>query len=93
MKDLTGDYSYLWRFLLHPFMYAWKTISSKMAAYWDVAPCSLVDIDQHFRGAFFFLHQGDDSLFSIYQTAQCNIRKDSHLCIYHFENLKSQPCL
>jgi hypothetical protein len=26
--------------------------SMKMAVFWDVAQCNLVDIDQHFRGAW-----------------------------------------
>jgi hypothetical protein len=28
----------------------------KMAVFWDVAPCSLVDIDQRFRGAYGLLN-------------------------------------
>jgi hypothetical protein len=31
----------------------------KMAIFWDVAPCSLVDTDKCFRGAYFLHHQGD----------------------------------
>jgi hypothetical protein len=52
----------------------------KMAVFWDVAPCSLVDIDRH------FIHHpdnGDGKLFemtfSIYQTTWCYIPEDSHL--------------
>jgi hypothetical protein len=29
----------------------------KMTAFWDVAPCSLVEVDRRFRGAFCHLHQ------------------------------------
>jgi hypothetical protein len=31
----------------------------KMAAFWVVVLCSLVEIYRHFRGAFCFHHEGD----------------------------------
>jgi hypothetical protein len=31
-----------------------------MAVFWDVVPCSLVDIDLRFRGVYCLHHQGDD---------------------------------
>jgi hypothetical protein len=31
----------------------------KMTAFWDIAPCSLVEVDRHFRGAYCLHHQGD----------------------------------
>jgi hypothetical protein len=34
--------------------------SMKVDVFWDVAPCSLVDIDWHFRGAYCLHHQGDE---------------------------------
>jgi hypothetical protein len=33
--------------------------SMKMAVVWNVAPCSLVEIDRRFRGAYCPHHQGD----------------------------------
>jgi hypothetical protein len=36
--------------------------SMKMAVFWDVAPCSLIDTDRHFRGAYCLHHQGDEAL-------------------------------
>jgi hypothetical protein len=36
-------------------------MSMKMAVFWDVAPCSLVDIDRCFRGAYSFHHQDGGS--------------------------------
>jgi hypothetical protein len=33
--------------------------SMKTAVFWVVAPCSLVDIDQSFRGAYCLHHEGD----------------------------------
>jgi hypothetical protein len=32
---------------------------SKMTVFWDVAPCSLVEIDRRFTGAYCLHHQGD----------------------------------
>jgi hypothetical protein len=32
-----------------------------MAVFWDVARCSLVEIDRCFGGAYCLLHQGDES--------------------------------
>jgi hypothetical protein len=32
----------------------------KMTAFWDIAPCSLIEVDRHFRGAYCLHHQGDD---------------------------------
>jgi hypothetical protein len=44
--------------------------SMKIAVLWDVALCSLIEIDRHFRGAHSV---------SFYQTTQHNIPEDSHL--------------
>jgi hypothetical protein len=33
--------------------------SMTIAAFWVVAPCSLVDIDRRFRDAYYLHHQGD----------------------------------
>jgi hypothetical protein len=33
--------------------------SMKFRVFWDVAPCSQVDVDRRFRGAY-YLHHGDD---------------------------------
>jgi hypothetical protein len=35
---------------------------TKMTPFCDIAPCSLVEVDQRFRGAYCLHHQGDDSL-------------------------------
>jgi hypothetical protein len=32
----------------------------KITAFWDIPPCSLVEVDGRFRGAFCFYHQGDE---------------------------------
>jgi hypothetical protein len=69
--------------------------SMKMAVFWDVAPCSLVDIGRRFTGAYCPHHQGDETLIAvmmgtvstfetsadIYQTTRRNIPEDNHLVI------------
>jgi hypothetical protein len=35
-------------------------VSMKMTVFWDVVPCSLVEVYQCFRGAY-YLHQGDET--------------------------------
>jgi hypothetical protein len=37
----------------------WVYHYMKMAAFWDTAPCSLVDVDRCFRGAYCSHHQGN----------------------------------
>jgi hypothetical protein len=37
--------------------------SMKMAVFWDLARCILVDIDQCWRGADCLHHQGDELVF------------------------------
>jgi hypothetical protein len=39
--------------------------SIKMTVYWDVVPCSLVEIDRRFRGACCLSHQGDRRYLSV----------------------------
>jgi hypothetical protein len=39
-----------------------KAASVKMTAFWDVAPCSLVENDRCFRGTYCSYHQGDEML-------------------------------
>jgi hypothetical protein len=56
-------------------------LSVKMAVFWDVAPCSLVETDRHFRDAYCLYHQG-------YR----NIQENSQLHTRRREKLKSQNC-
>jgi hypothetical protein len=32
----------------------------KMAVFWDIGPCSLVEIDRHFRDVYYLHHCPDD---------------------------------
>jgi hypothetical protein len=65
-------------------------MSMKVTVFWDVAPCSLVEVYQHFRGACCLHHQDIITLMleavttpetsvNFYQMTQCNILEDSHL--------------
>jgi hypothetical protein len=54
----------------------------KSADFWDVAPCSLVDTDRHFRGAYYLHYLSDrssETRVSFYLTARRNIPEDSRL--------------
>jgi hypothetical protein len=45
-----------------------------MAVLWDITPCSLVDVDRRFRGAYSLMLEGlssSETSVSIYQTAGC----------------------
>jgi hypothetical protein len=35
--------------------------SMKCVVFWDVAPCSHVEVDRRFRGAYCLHHKGDES--------------------------------
>jgi hypothetical protein len=48
----------------------------KVAIFWDVAPCSLVEIYRRFSDAYCPHHQGASVNF--YQTTRRNIPEDSH---------------
>jgi hypothetical protein len=68
----------------------------KITVFWDVAPCSLVEIGRRFGVAYRLLHQGDEIavIFSktsiiTYQTIQFSIPEDSRLYSRRRENLKS----
>jgi hypothetical protein len=56
-----------------------------VVVFWDVALCGLLDIDQHFRGAYCLITlmmdaiNSSEVLISIDQTTQGNIPEDSHL--------------
>jgi hypothetical protein len=57
-------------------------MSVKMAVLWDIALCSLLDIAQHFSGAYCHHYQVySDTLVSVCQNTLCYIPEDSHLQI------------
>jgi hypothetical protein len=57
-----------------------------MTAFWDIALCSLVEVDRHSRGATSIIWVTA----SFYQTARCNIPEGCHLHTHCCENLKAQ---
>jgi hypothetical protein len=59
-----------------------------MAVFWVVAPCSLVEVYQRFRGPCCLHHQGE-SLLNYYQTTRCYNPEYSNLHTHRRENLKS----
>jgi hypothetical protein len=68
----------------------------KMAVFWVVAPCGVVEVSRRFRGAC-CLHQAlimdtastSETSVNFYQTTRRNNLEDSHLHIRRRENLKS----
>jgi hypothetical protein len=64
-------------------------VSTKMAVFWVVALCSLLEVYQHFRGPYCLHHQGialmmeaartSETLINFYQTAQCYNPEESNL--------------
>jgi hypothetical protein len=65
----------------------------KMAAFWDIAPCCLVEVDQLFT---YYLHYQSDEYsrtsetsVNFYETTRRNIPQCYHLHTRRRENLKS----
>jgi hypothetical protein len=57
--------------------------SMKMTVFWDIAACSLVEIDRRFRGDFCLGLMMDavstsEKSVNFYETARRNIPEDSH---------------
>jgi hypothetical protein len=75
-----------------------------MTAFWDIVPCSLIEVDRRFRGSYCLHHQGDhasiialimDALYASETSVYFNetIRRYIPECYLHSrrrENLKSQ---
>jgi hypothetical protein len=64
--------------------------SMKMRVFWYIDPCSLVEVDRHFRCAYYLHHQGDkhtlmmeavntsETLVRFYETTRSSIPEDCH---------------
>jgi hypothetical protein len=70
-----------------------QTSSFKMVVFWVVAPCSLVEVYQRFRGpcimrAMMKAARTSGTLVNFYQTARRYNPEDSHLRTHRRENLK-----
>jgi hypothetical protein len=60
-----------------------------MAVFWDVVPCSLVEIYGRLKGACCLHYQGTLTSVNFYQTTRRNIPEGSYLHTRRRENLKS----
>jgi hypothetical protein len=76
-----NDYEMKWKeAAVTAYLNYWELSQRKgMAVFWAVAPCSLVEVYQRFRGPCCLHHQ----------TIQCDNPEDSHLRTHRRENLKS----
>jgi hypothetical protein len=61
-----------------------------MTTLWDVASCSLVEVDRHFKGAYDLHHQGDETTIYLNETIRRCIPEGCHLRTRRRENLKSR---
>jgi hypothetical protein len=70
-----------------------------MVAFWDIAPCSRVEIGERFRGAYCLFAlmieavSTSETSDSFYKTTWRNIPEDQHLHIRLRENLTSEQGL
>jgi hypothetical protein len=57
----------------------------KMAVFWVVAPCSVVEVYRRFRSAIALMIEAasisETSINFFYQTTRCNKSEDSHLIV------------
>jgi hypothetical protein len=68
-----------------------------MTAFWDIAPCSMVEVDRRFRGSYCLHHQGALAMEAVrtsetsvnYYTSRRNIPEGCHLHTRHRKDLKS----
>jgi hypothetical protein len=62
-----------------------------MIFFWDIAPCSLLEFDLHFRGAYCLPSswQFSETSTKFYQAVLRNIPEESHVHTRRRENLKS----
>jgi hypothetical protein len=70
----------------------------KMTIFWDVVPCSLLEVYRRFRGACCLHHQGVEQAaseeFLARQTTRRNISEDSRLQhIFYFQGNYNRPKL
>jgi hypothetical protein len=66
-----------------------------MSVLWDVASCSLVEIDRRFRGIYCLHHRPEEeklcfseTIDHLHKTTRHSITEDGHLHVRRCENLK-----
>jgi hypothetical protein len=64
-----------------------------MTAFWDIAPCNLIEVDRRFRGAYCLHHHGDHRLFQLLRDYTAQIPQDCQLHTRRRENLKSHKII
>jgi hypothetical protein len=67
----------------------------KMTDFWDVAPCSLVEIYQRFRGAYCLHYEGNEDSKELWNVGHFlrDYAENSHLHARRRENLKPHRVL
>jgi hypothetical protein len=60
-----------------------------ITAFWNVSPCSLVEVDQRFRGVYCLHCQGTEMVAYFHETTWRYIPESCHLDTLRHENLKS----
>jgi hypothetical protein len=74
-----------------------------MTAFWDIAPCSIVEVDRRFRASYFLHHRFIDLMMeavctsetsvNLYEATRHSIPEGCHIHIRRRENLKSHSQL
>jgi hypothetical protein len=59
--DFKSERNLLTLLILFVLRVVWPKPMAKMTPFWDAAPCSLVEVDRRFRGAYCLHHSGDDT--------------------------------
>jgi hypothetical protein len=54
-----------------------KTSASKSRAYWDVTPCTVVEVYRRFGGTYCLIHRSD----GVWNCVQLNIVRDYWACL------------
>jgi hypothetical protein len=87
IKIQHGSYAIGGYFKSVPFKWdlRFSVVSMKMAVFWVLAPCSLIEVYQCFRGSCCLDDGGSktsETLVNFYQTTQRYNPEDSHLCTF-----------
>jgi hypothetical protein len=67
--------------------------SMKMTAFWNIAPCGLIEVDRHFRGAYCFQHQGDVIALMMEAIGRCRSTSQQDYMILNRRRVASSSCI
>jgi hypothetical protein len=62
-----------------------------MITFWDIAPCSVVEVDRRFRGVYCLHDQGDEYIIAVIMEAVRNFKRRSTSTRLHGTKLISSP--